>query len=218
MSESDLLINEKPGTPFNSWWSAKRKANSALKQLIESFVSTDATEEELVQLAERLAELSNGLSNDPEKMSFSQLAKSNEHGNTEQISHEINPVMGQSSPLAPPLNVWREDDKFKGKVTFPRQYEGPPNFVHGGFIAATFDQFLGAAQMELEAPGVTGTLNIRYNLPAPLDTELAALAYIDRVEGRKIFMRAELHHGDNLIATSEAIFIRWKDETFEDLG
>ncbi len=83
-------------------------------------------------------------------------------------------------------------DKVEGRGTFGVAYEGPPGHVHGGFLAAAFDEVLGMAQSLTGNPGMTGTLTIRYRRPTPLLTELVFEAYVDRVEGRKIFTHGTL--------------------------
>ena len=65
-----------------------------------------------------------------------------------------------------------------------RPYEGPPGHVHGGFVAAAFDEVLGFVQSTTGQPGMTGTLTIRYRKPTPLDTDLRFEATVQRVEGR----------------------------------
>ena len=40
-------------------------------------------------------------------------------------------------------------------VTFGSAYEGPPNSLHGGFVAATFDEVLGFVQSLGGNPGMT---------------------------------------------------------------
>ena len=97
---------------------------------------------------------------------------------------ELNPVFGKSNPLAPPFNIWFDGDKAYGQVRMDWQYEGPPNSVHGGFVAALFDQFLGVAQKMTKQPGFTGTLNIRYLVPTPIDTDLRLEGWVEKIEGR----------------------------------
>ena len=60
----------------------------------------------------------------------------------------------------------------KGTVTFGSAYEGPPGHVHGGYVAAAFDELLGMTQSLGGMPGMTGTLTVRYRRPTPLRTEL----------------------------------------------
>ncbi len=65
-----------------------------------------------------------------------------------------------------------EGDKAYGTVNCGYAYEGPPGHIHGGHVAAIFDQFLGMAQLVGKNPGMTGTLTMRYLRPTPLNTDL----------------------------------------------
>jgi acyl-coenzyme A thioesterase PaaI-like protein len=100
-----------------------------------------------------------------------------------------------------------DGDRIIGRANFGAQYEGPPGHVHGGIIAAAFDEVLGMAQARTGRPGMTGTLTIRYRRPTPLHTEVVFEARVDRVEGRKIFAAGTLHAGETLCAEAEGIFI-----------
>ena len=53
---------------------------------------------------------------------------------------------------------------------FTEQYEGPAGGVHGGVLAASFDEILGIAQMAAGVAGYTGTLEVRYLAVTPLHT------------------------------------------------
>jgi acyl-coenzyme A thioesterase PaaI-like protein len=92
-------------------------------------------------------------------------------------------------------------------VTFEWAYQGPPGHVHGGFVAAMFDEALGLTQSLSGQPGMTGTLTVRYRKPTPLNTELRLEGRILRVEGRKIFTAAQLRAGETLTAEADAVFI-----------
>jgi len=92
-------------------------------------------------------------------------------------------------------------------VCFGSAYEGAPGCVHGGWVAAAFDEALGFAQSLSAHPGMTGTLTVRYRKPTPLHSELRMECWVDRVEGRKVFATGTLHAGDVLTAESEGIFI-----------
>jgi hypothetical protein len=56
------------------------------------------------------------------------------------------PFVGSLNPLAPPLIVDMVDETIVATGVFGDQYEGPPGYVHGGVIAAVFDEVLGFAQ------------------------------------------------------------------------
>ena len=69
---------------------------------------------------------------------------------------------------------------------------------------------MGMAQIVGKQPGMTGRLSVRYLRPTPLKTELQLEAWLDRVEGRKTVVAAEMRNGDVVTATCEALFIRPK--------
>jgi len=214
---ADPFLTSSPAEPANAWWRARRQVADATRELIQRFTESRADARQLEALAERIRGLTAGLSSDRETMGFSAFANEGGHGDNDQIVNEINPVIGHANPIAPPLEVWFEDGKCKSTVCFPYQYEGPPNYVHGGCIAAVFDQLCGVAQTREKVPGVTGTLSVRYMAPVPLNETLTALAYVDRMEGRKIFVKGEMYCDDRQVASCEALFIRWKEGAYEDI-
>jgi len=118
------------------------------------------------------------------------------------------PVHGEANVLAPPLRLRvvgaGHERRVEGSVTFGPAYEGPPGHVHGGYVAAAFDELLGWAQLQ---PGFTGTLTVRYRRPTPLGRELRMEAALERVEGRKRWVRGTLHLGDVLLCEAEGLFI-----------
>lgn len=117
------------------------------------------------------------------------------------------PMLGRANPLAPPIELSLEDGRMIGRATFGAAYEGPPGCVHGGFIAAAFDEVLGSTQSLSGSPGMTGRLTVTYRSPTPLLTPLVFEGTLDRVEGRKIFTTGRLYAGDVLCAEAEGLFI-----------
>ena len=109
--------------------------------------------------------------------------------------------------MAPPLRLAVVDGHIEATVTFGRSYEGPPGYVHGGFVAGIFDEALGAAQGFSGLAGMTGRLIVHYRSPTPLDTELRLRADMDSVDGRKIFCSGTLWAGDRLCAEAEGLFV-----------
>ena len=120
-------------------------------------------------------------------------------------------IAGRSNPLASPLHMWFEGDKVRGWAVYTDPYEGPAGCLHGGFIAAAFDDLLGFAQMASGQAGYTGTLIVRMRRPTPLNRRLDYEAGVDRVEGRKIWVWGTCHDGDELLSEAEIVFISPKD-------
>lgn len=122
---------------------------------------------------------------------------------------DYGPFTGRFSPLAPPIELTEQDDHVEGTVTYGRAYEGPPGFVHGGFVAAGFDEVLGYAQAVGPQPGMTGRLTVAYRSPTPLDELLRYRARIERHDGSKTVVLATLRvvADDRLCAEAKGLFI-----------
>lgn len=127
------------------------------------------------------------------------------------------PMLGRANPLAPPIELWLEDGRMHGRATFGGAYEGPPGCVHGGFIAAAFDEVLGSTQSLSGSPGMTGRLTVHYRSPTPLRTELRFEGALERVDGRKIHTRGWLWAADVLCAEAEGLFISIDRARFAEL-
>jgi acyl-coenzyme A thioesterase PaaI-like protein len=110
-----------------------------------------------------------------------------------------------------------EFGSISGTATFTEPYEGPPGHVHGGYIAAAFDEVLGMTQSLTGRPGMTGTLTIKYRAPTPLHQEIVYRGWVDRIEGRKIFTKGTSHVGDTLCAEAEAVFLSMPTELMDKL-
>jgi hypothetical protein len=120
------------------------------------------------------------------------------------------PLSGTSNPLAPPMQMWTTGTSptghpiTAGSVRFGAAYEGPPEHVHGGYVAALFDELLGRTQ---GSAGFTAWLTVNYHRPTPLDRTLTLHAEVERVEGRKRWIRGTCYLGDTLLSTAEGLFI-----------
>jgi len=127
------------------------------------------------------------------------------------------PMLGAANPIAPPIELWPEGEGMAGRVTFGAAYEGPPGCVHGGFVAAAFDEVLGCTQTLSGSPGMTARLTVSYRSPTPLHTELRFVGRLDRVDGRKIHTSGEVWAGDTLCAEAEGLFISIDVSRFAEL-
>src|SRR4051812_39791048 len=91
-------------------------------------------------------------------------------------------ITGRSNPLAPPLQMHMDDDGItRGHAWYGDAYEGPAGCLHGGFVAAAFDDHMGFAQMASGKAGYTGTLTVKMLKPTPLRTRIDYEAGFDRV-------------------------------------
>lgn len=125
------------------------------------------------------------------------------------------PVVGAASPLSPGIDWEVLDGRVLAHGSFGAAYEGPPGYVHGGMIALAFDEMLGIVNIANDHPAMTGKLSVRYRRPTPLHADLRFEAWVERIEGRRIISRAELHHGETLCAEAEGLFIQPTPELAE---
>lgn len=198
-------------------WVQKRRLAAAMRRVIEHSLTADAPEEEWRRAAERLKQYAAHL----EKLPREHVTWGNPEAATAGEVHgffDLSPLIGSVNPLAPPIKLWVEDGTVRGSVEFGWAYQGPPGHAHGGLIAAAFDEVLGFAQSMTGAPGMTGTLTIRYRRPTPLYTPLSIDARVDRIDGRKIFASGRLCNGDVVTAEAEGLFISLSASAAEKLA
>jgi acyl-coenzyme A thioesterase PaaI-like protein len=187
-------------------WAERRRLAKAMRAVIDRLVTSDAPEDELRRAAEALERYAERLATHPQRYSPAGFAETANAGDVNAF-FDYSPLIGLCNPLAPPVVLRVEGDVVHGTVTFGAAYEGPPGHVHGGLIAATFDEVLGFAQSMTGHPGMTGTLAIRYRKPTPLYQELALEGRVVRVEGRKIMTEGRMYVGETLTAEAEGTFI-----------
>lgn len=207
---------DSPSTKASGAWEQRRRLATAMREVIERLVSSGAPEEELRSAAEALERYAEHLGTHPTLRRREGFGETSTAGDVAEF-FDMSPLIGLSNPLSPPIELWIEGDRAFGRVSFGTAYEGPPGHVHGGFVAAAFDEVLGYAQSLSESPGMTGRLIVHYRSPTPLDRELRFEAWVERVDGRKIITRGELFAGDLLCAEAEGLFVSVDRERFRAL-
>lgn len=201
----------------NEMWTQKRRLATAMRLVIERLVPSNAPTEELAAAAEGLERYAEALQDHPRLRDARLYAESANAGDVGAFFDQ-SPLIGLANPLAPPLTIGRKDEKHAHATgIFGSAYEGPPGSVHGGFVAAAFDEVLGYVQSLSGHPGMTGTLTVKYRKPTPLHTPLLFEAEFVRIEGRKIFTRATLSAEGVLRAEAEGIFISVREGTMQEL-
>ena len=159
---------------------------------------------ELSRLADETRALADRLESAPSLRRFGGLATS---GPDDAALLERSGVSGRSNPLAPPLQFEMTDGVTRGHAVYTTAYEGPPGCLHGGFVAAAFDDMMGFAQMASGFAGYTGTLTVKMRRPTPLDRRIDYEAGLDRVDGRKIFCWGKSWDGDTLLCEATILFV-----------
>ena len=198
-------------------WQQKRRLAGAMRLVIERLVASNAPEEELRRAAEQLERYAEHLASHPRLRHFQGYAESANAGDIGAFFDQ-SPLIGLANPLAPPIRLAKTGERTaEGRVRFGSAYEGPPGCVHGGFVAAAFDEVLGYVQSLGGNPGMTARLTIQYRRPTPLHTELRFEGELVRMEGRKIFTEARVRAAGELTAEAEGLFISVERGRFQDL-
>lgn len=193
-----------------------RRAAVAVRRVVHGLANSSADEATLTDLADRLEAVAEVFEHAGIRP-YEGFAESSNAGDPQGF-FDHSPMLGVANPLAPPITLRLVDEATaEGTATFGPAYEGPPGCVHGGFVAAAFDEVLGAAQSLSGSPGMTGQLTVTYRSPTPLNEELRITGRFDRIEGRKVFASGTLHAGDRLCAESTAVFISVDSERFAKL-
>ena len=192
-------------------WEQKRRLAGALRTVIERVVPSDAPAEELSRAAEALERYAEQLKQHPRLQRRMGYPEASNSGDVLAFFDQ-SPLMGLANPLAPPISISvTGNETALGEVTFASAYEGPPGHVHGGFIAAAFDEVLGFVQSLSGAAGMTGTLTVRYRKPTPLHTLLRFEARYLRTEKRKVFAEAKLFAEGILCAEADGLFVSMRE-------
>jgi acyl-coenzyme A thioesterase PaaI-like protein len=96
------------------------------------------------------------------------------------------------------------------EIECPRDNEGGPNVAHGGWTAGMLDEMVGHALLLRGEFVVTGTLQVKFIKPVPVERPLIGRAREVGREGRRVFVQAELELAgtDVVVASAEAIMVR----------
>ena len=194
-------------------WRAKRALAAALRELLEQLPSTAAPPEELEALVPAIRDAAHRFAAAGRVPASSQPAL---YAGMENFQ-DTGPIVGLSNPLAPPLefSVDPAAQVARGRGTFGAAYEGAPGLLHGGILAAAFDELLGVATVFSGGAGMTRELTVRYLRPTPIGVELRFEARLERSEGRRLFVSAEVEAAGVRTAEASGVFTAVGGERFE---
>jgi hypothetical protein len=199
-----------------------RRLADSMRIIMERLVATAAPTEAIIEVADQLARAALAFDHWPHGTLYEGFAEAANAGGDPHAMFEHSPLIGRANPLAPPMRLLDLNGVVHGHVVFGSAYEGPPGCVHGGYIAAAFDELLGATQSLSGSPGMTGRLTVHYRSPTPLHQELHLVGHLTEVDGRKIFTEGRLFAieadgSERLCAEAEGLFISIVFGTFAEL-
>ncbi|MGB8649804.1 MAG: PaaI family thioesterase, partial [Mycobacteriales bacterium] len=178
-----------------------------LRRIINRMVLVRPPAEDLRQAADTAREFADRLDGLRARLSDGEVS---EAGLAPHDHVRHSPLSGTSNPLAPPMRMWTVGtDELghpltEGSVRFGAAYEGPPAHVHGGFVAAMFDELLGRSQGQ---PGFTAYLTVTYRRPTPLFRDLQLKAWVESLDGRKRVIKGTCHLDGVLLTEAEGLFL-----------
>lgn len=206
------MMNPKASTPPSEPSANRLEVAAATRELIHELVAAEPNDDTFLELARTLRAASQTLRAAPRSErvmpDFATLAELRDAG-VNVVDHVMadRAIAGAANPASVAITTRREGDEAVADVRFGRAFEGAPGRVHGGLVAAVFDDLTGYALSIAREPGFTGRLTVSYRAPVPVDRPIVFRArYRERI-GRKLFVDAEAHVEDVLLATAEALFI-----------
>lgn len=115
---------------------------------------------------------------------------------------------GRGQTMSPPFVVRDADaEHVTGTVRYGRYFLGGNGAVHGGAVTLLFDEVFGRLANSHRTPSRTAYLKTDYRAVTPVGPELEVHVWLDRIEGRKRFVRGTLKHGTVLCAEADALFV-----------
>jgi hypothetical protein len=127
---------------------------------------------------------------------------------------EDSPVSGSANPLSIGLRIRQEGDQAVGVVTLDRGWEGAPGRSHGGIVASCVDETLGGLLPVVGEMAFTGELTLRYEGACPMGVPLEFRAWLDRREGRKLYLGCTGSAEGAVFVRASAVFITIDLERF----
>ena len=192
--------------------------NEATRRLMKAVRLIDTSDEVVSQLSRKISDIAS----EAEKYTYSgvtaQGSLKNDNNPIERRDQNpsdffpYSPAVGPFNPIAPPLKVEVTNaGKYKEIRAFGKLdgvYVGPPDLVQGGVIALLFDDIMGSVLVVNNCGAMTGTLEVRYEKPTPINKELLWTGKIEKIEGRKIHVSAELWEEETRTATAKGVFVK----------
>lgn len=118
------------------------------------------------------------------------------------------PVSGPCNPVAPRLDFHSEKGRLMADVRFGSIHEGPPGTVHGGVLAAVYDQLFANANLFNKTGGFTASLTIDFRRPTLLGEVVRFCCWIEGVDGRKVSIQGDCRdHRGEVLTTARALFV-----------
>lgn len=195
---------------------ARVALGTAVRRLGHAAIGHEVDLQTMIETADLLDHISESFELEvPRLRDFTQFSSAHDEevpDHSRLTSHISRPGSGPGSPHGLEMVVHRRGDRVEAEFSLGASHEGAPQRSHGGIVALAFDDAMGFVLNVIKVVAYTGQITVRYKAPTPLRQPLVVTAWLDRREGRKLFLEAELHlvgpdAQRTLLATSSALFI-----------
>jgi acyl-coenzyme A thioesterase PaaI-like protein len=185
----------------------RRELGEALRRLLDVVVRTGAPREDMRAATAAIDEMTAKLATSTVRAGRSVAAGS--------YRAHMSLVGGLSHPVAPQLLMEVNGDAGRGEVALGPVFQGGPGLAHGGVLALLIDHAMGCVAAGPERPAMTAGLTLRYRKPTPLGVPLTVSVRLDRVEGRKLHLTAEIIADGEITVDADAVFLTLTQENLE---
>ena len=192
--------------------------NEVTRRLMKAVRLIDTTDEVINELSRKIFDVVSEAENYSYEGTTAQGSLKNDKNPIERRDQSpseffpYSPAVGPLNPIAPPLKVEvcneGEYKEIRALGKLHGVYVGPPDLVQGGVIALLFDDIMGSVLVVNNCGAMTGTLEVRYEKPTPIAKELLWIGKIEKIEGRKIHVSAELWAEETRTAIAKGIFVK----------
>lgn len=186
---------------------ALRGFHSALRRVMAAHGVVHPTNERLSALTQELNAIADELDELPKGRPFQRFVKGIPEDNPNRAL-PFSPVTGEYSAVSMPMKLSVEGNKIVGIGVFNEVYEGPNGCIHGGMVAAIYDEILALANVVSDVAGPTVSLHVDYKAPTPLHRELRFEGWTESNEGRRTITRGRCLLDGKVISEAEGVFIR----------
>ena len=125
-------------------------------------------------------------------------------------------TLNSSATIRNAVSVWDPSSRAHGELTWLLEIgdglNGHPKIVHGGLTAVIMDEVLWAAHFNAtKLSGFTANLSVDYRAPMPADSTLLARAWLEKVDGRKRWLKGTIQGPDGVVyGEATALFLLLK--------
>ena len=158
---------EIPDTLPPGQWSSKRRLAAAVRRLNRLCLATDTPEPVLNAFCDDVEGIVAQLEAQPAHTSQDAFRSGRYFQNPAPYA-DRGVLVGWSNPLSPPMKMEWTAPTAVGTVCFDHCHAGIPGMLHGGIVAACFDQVCGYAVVNEGMGAITTELEVRYVRPTPV--------------------------------------------------